>query len=383
MNSSIPNFTASSKPLTGGRVFNDDLLTNPGDLEYAKSQFPEAFHLLDHPELRNTFATYEKEANKARAWVRWLGFLAVAFGTIALLSAATEPLWHHWKCEEVLTIVFEFCGLGAASIAGGSLWLGPWRKRWLESRFMTERLRQWHFQLLVRKGGEIEALLGQPSSKALETFKAERKKWFDDFLHDFVGKLDSRMDSLANDPDFSSDWLLQPAASFSNNSQALNHVFEVYRRLRFDHQYDYATHKLSESTDRPLWQFLKWPLLRQESAIRGWGSFCFIAALLCSIGVIVNRYFEIKPGLAPYLGGATLALAIVGIALRTIQDGLGITKDIERYRDYRGKVRRSRLCFEETTDQHKKLRLMEEMELAVVDELRGFLRTHRNAAFAL
>src|ERR1700722_9557918 len=248
MNSSIPNFTASSKPLTVGRVFNDDLLTNPGDLEYAQVQFPEAFHLLDHPELRNTFAMYEKSANKARVWVRWLGFLAVAFGTIALLSGATEPLWHNLKCEEVLTIVFEFCGLGAALITGCSLWLGPWRKRWLESRFMTERLRQWQFQLLIRKGREIEALLNQPTPEALEAFKAERKKWFDDFLHDFTGKLDSRMDSLVDDPDFSNDWLLKPATNFSKNSQALNHVFEVYRRLRFNHQYDYATHKLSEYT---------------------------------------------------------------------------------------------------------------------------------------
>jgi hypothetical protein len=383
MNSSIPNFAAPPKPLSEGRVFNDDLLTNPGDLKYAESQFPETFQLLDHPELRHTFATYEQTANRARAWVRWLGLLAVASGTIALLSAATEPLWHYLEYEKVLTIIFELCGLLAAIVAGGSLWLGPWRKRWLESRFMTERLRQWHFQLLIRKGSEIEALLGQPTPKSLETFKAQRKKWFDDFLHDFVGKLDSRMDSLANDPDFSSDWLHQPPTHFSNNCHTLAHVFEVYRRLRFDHQYDYATHKLSESTDRPLWQFLKWPLLRQESAIRGWVSFCFIAALLCSVGVIVNRYFEINPSIAPYLGGTTLAIAIVGVALRTIQEGLGITKDIERYRDYRGKVRRSLLYFDETTDQHKKLRLMEEMELAAVDELRGFLRTHRNAAFVL
>src|ERR1017187_9454082 len=112
MNISIPNFNTPSMPLAGGRVFNDDLLTNPGDLEYAKDQFPEVFHLLDHPELRSTFAKYEQMANKARTWVRWLGLLAVAFGTIALLSAAIEPLWHQLKCEKLLTIIFEFCGLG-------------------------------------------------------------------------------------------------------------------------------------------------------------------------------------------------------------------------------------------------------------------------------
>ena len=384
MNISIPNFNTPSMPLAGGRVFNDDLLTNPGDLEYAKDQFPEVFHLLDHPELRSTFAKYEQMANKARTWVRWLGLLAVAFGTIALLSAAIEPLWHQLKCEKLLTIIFEFCGLGATAVTGGSLLLGPWRNRWMESRFMTERLRQWQFQLLVRKGGEIEALLGNPNAKALEAFKVQRKKWFDDFLHDFEGKIDSRMDSLAKDPDFSNDWLLQPATDFSNHSPALTHVFEVYRRLRFMHQYDYATHKLSESTDRSFLKFLKWPMLRQESAIQGVVSFCFISTLLCSVIVIFNSYFEfIKPSVAPFVGCAVLVLAIIGIAFHTIQDGLGISKDIERYRDYRGKVRRLLSLFEASTDQQKKLRLMEEMEIAIVDELKGFLRTHRNAAFSL
>lgn len=372
-----------TEPITQSRVFNDDLLMNSEDLEYAKGQFPEAFHLLDHPKLRSTFEKYERIANKARSRVRFLGLLAITSGTLALISAATEPLWHQLKCAGVLSIIFELCGLLAAFVAGGSLWLGPWKKRWLESRFMTERIRQWHFQLLVRKGGEIEALLGPPTSKALETFKAQRRKWFDDFLHDYEGKLDSRMDSLANDPDFSSDWLHQPPTGFSNNSHALGHVFEIYRRLRFNHQYDYATHKLSESTDSPFWQFLKWPLLRQESAIRGGVSFCFITALLFSFSVIVNRSFEIDPSIEPYLGSMTLVIAIVGVALRTIQEGLGITKEIERYRDYRGKVRRLLLYFETTTDQHAKLQLMEEMEIAIVDELRGFLRTHRDAAFTL
>jgi hypothetical protein len=76
-------------------------------------------------------------------------------------------------------------------------------------------------------------------------------------------------------------------------------------------------------------------------------------------------------------------MAVLGIAFRTVQEGLAISKDIERYRDYRGKVRRLFLCFEETQDRSKKLRLMEELELSAVDELRGFLRAHRESGFAL
>jgi hypothetical protein len=326
---------------------------------------------------------HEQAAIRARAWVRWLGFQAVFFGTIALLSAATESLWHPLKCEAALAFLFEFCGLFAAAISVGGLWLGPWRKRWLENRFMAERLRQWHFQLLIRKGNEIEILLSHSTPQAQETFRSQRKIWLDEFLHDHMGKVGSRMDALVNDPDFSCDWLLSAATGFPRDSKILDRVFAAYRRLRLDHQYDHATHMLAESTGRPFWQFLRWPLLLQESAFRGGESFCFIAALLCSVGIIVDRSFQIVPGAISGLVTAALVFAILGIALRTIRDGLGIIRDIERYRDYRGKVRRTLLAFEETDDQHKKLCLMEEFELVVTDELRGFLRTHRDAAFVL
>jgi hypothetical protein len=373
----------SNELKTQSRVFNDDLLMNSGDLQYVQSQFPDAFHLLDHKTLRDTFVRYEKVANQAGARVRRLGLFAIISGTFGLLSAATEPLWHSLACEKVLTIVFEFCGFGAAVIAGGGLLLGPWRKQWLEARFMTERLRQWHFQLLVRKSSEVEASLNKANANAQADFRKKREQWFSDFLHDFEGKLYSRMLALVDDANYSGDWLHNPATIFNHNSPVLPTIFDAYKRLRFSHQYDYATHKLSDAKDNPFWQFLKWPPLRQESAIRGVVSFCFVTALLCSIGVILNREFDIKPAAAPYLDSLTLAIAIVGVALRTLQDGLGITKDLERYRDYRGKVNRLQIYFDQSTDPEKKVRLMEEMELTAVDEMKGFLRTHREGAFLL
>jgi hypothetical protein len=281
-----------------------------------------------------------------------------------------------------LRVIFEICGLIAAIIASGSLWLGPWRKRWLEGRFMTERLRQWHFQLLVCKGSEIDSFLNQHTPISLEAFRSSRKIWFDDFLHEYAGKLDSRMDSLTSDPDFASDWLHSRTA-YTPNSSALKMISAPYLRLRINHQYDYATHKLSETTDHPFWQFLKWPLLRQDSAIRSAVSFCFVVALLSSVGIIFNRYFDVKPNLDLYLDIAAMVTAILGVAFRTVQEGLGITRDIERYRDYRGKVRRLLLFFENTEDLQQRLQLMQEMELMVVDELRSFLRTHRGANFVL
>jgi len=40
------------KNMRSERSFNDDLLRNPGDLEYARNQFPGLFCVLDHPDLR-------------------------------------------------------------------------------------------------------------------------------------------------------------------------------------------------------------------------------------------------------------------------------------------------------------------------------------------
>ena len=300
------NQTGSSADANLGmseRVFNDDFLINPGDFQHGQHQFPEVFDILDHPELREEFRKYDRIANKAKVHVRWIGIFAVVSASVALLSAATEALWQEIPCAASFRVVFEFSGLIAAIIASGSLWLGPWQKRWLQSRFMTERLRQWHFQLLVCKGSEIETFLNQYSPDSKEAFRKQRKIWFDDFLHEYSGKLDSRMDSLASDPDFASDWLHR-STNYTHNSSGLAKIMEPYRSLRLDHQYDYATHKLSEATDRPFWQFLEWPLLRQDSVIRAAVSFCFVVAILCSIGIIVNRYFgQTCSGLISRYGG--------------------------------------------------------------------------------
>src|SRR5713101_5683060 len=79
--------------LTHEHVFNDDLLMNDQDLEYARSQFPEIIHILDYPRLRAKFAEYERDANVARDWVRRLGFTAVVSALLSLIAVATQPVW--------------------------------------------------------------------------------------------------------------------------------------------------------------------------------------------------------------------------------------------------------------------------------------------------
>ena len=369
------------------RVFNNDLLINDDsargktDLQKAKEQFPEIVHVLDCPALREKFAVYEKEANKARQRVRALGFAAVLSVTVALIAVATKPIWPHTSWTRWLALIIEVGGLFATIVAVSGLWIGDWKCRWLESRLMTERLRQWHFQLLLRRGHEIESSCKNPGAAA--EFEKARAQWLNDFLNAYEGKLDSKLEQMASEPTNVETWLHNPPSHYSGNSPVLRHVFAAYERLRFDQQRDYVIYQLKKSTNKPFWEFLQLPVALQLTALSGASSFCFICALVCSAILVYGHAFGVPEKMETYVSTGAIVIALIGAALRAVQEGLALDKEIERYNDYRGRT--SQLCdrFAHTTDAKERLHLMEELELASVDEMKGFLRTHHNARFVL
>ena len=372
-----------------GHVFNDDLLMNDGDFAFAKSRFPNIFHLLNYPRLRDKFSEYEKEANEARDWVRRLGFGAVVSATLALLALATEQAWQHTLWARWLALVLELGGLFAALISGGGFLLGPWKRRWLEARLMTERLRQWHFQLLVHRAKEVEASCGGPD--AVKHFEEERDHWLDTFLKAYEGKLESHLELLTEEPGAAGAWLHDQSGSYTHKPVYCE-VFNAARELRFELQYNYAVYKLRRSSAKPFWQFLKWPAVKQMDVLSGAASFCFVCALICS-GILIYAYavdvlkngssVGISQNAQEYIRIGAVAIALVGAALRTVQEGLAPDKEIERYKDYRGRTSQLRDRFTRSSDIKERLHLMEELELASVEEMKGFLRTHHHASFIL
>jgi len=362
-------------------IFNNDLLMNDRDLAHASSEFTKIIHVLDNPRLRKKFTEYEEEANAAREWVRGLGFAALLSTALALLAVATKPVWPHEPWAKWVALVIELGGMLAAVIAASGLWLGPWKRRWLESRLMTERLRQWQFQLFVRRGQEIEASCKNPNE--VPNFVKGRDRWLEDFLIGHEGHLETQIEKLTSEAGHSETWLHVMGNGYGNASVALEHVFHAYKRLRFDPQRDYALYKLRKSRDVPFWQFLKWPARLQLAALSNAATVCFAAALTCS-GVLVYGYtFGIPANIELYVRTGAIAVAVIGATLRTLQEGLAPDKEIERYKDYRGRTAQLADRFEHTTDPNDRLHLMGELEIAAVDEMRGFLRTHQNSKFLL
>jgi hypothetical protein len=119
------------------------------------------------------------------------------------------------------------------------------------------------------------------------------------------------------------------------------------------------------------------------TVLSGLASACFISALICAAVLVYGHAFGLPENVELYVRTGAVAVALIGAALRTIEGGLAPDKEIERYSDYRARTSQLRDRFKQTKDAKERLHLMEEMELAAVDEIKGFLRTHHHASFLL
>jgi hypothetical protein len=380
-----------SQELPREQVFNDDLLMNEKDLAFAYEQFPSIAHVLDFPQLRDTFKRYERAANRARRTLRLLGFASVLFATVALLSLSTRPLWPgRDSVGDKIAFVLELGGALATVVAAGGMASGKSQRVWLECRLMTERLRQWHFQFIVRRAHLIAASC-EGGTLSKERFQTDRIKLFNSFLASYEGKLPAKLTEIARDPTGSDDWLHQQPADYPAGA-VFHEICRAYKFLRFDHQCGYADYKLRDVHGEPIWRFLNWPAKCQLKLLSGVASACLAGALLASAVMIADHTIEVVTGRhdAVEINNwdervriFAVAIAIVGAALHTLRDGLAPYREIERYNDYAARTAHLRNRFILASDGRERGQCMEQMEMESVYEMRSFIRTHQEATFLL
>jgi hypothetical protein len=362
---------------TAGRHrFNTDLLLNPGDLETARRAFPRTFHVLDHAALRTAFLRYDCPANAAQRRGRIAGLLAIAFGMIALFTAAASPS-ARWQ-----GIVAALCGLISIAIGlGGVLYAGA-KRRWLLNRVVTERLRQYHFQAFVCRWRAIAAsLIGGEAARA---YAEEREIGLHRLMAPYPGQLDSELTDFLEDETDAKCWLHQQQTLPTADEALpdLDELFVAYRDLRIRHQLDYANYKL-RSEQNPL----SWSPRLQEVIFS-------YAALICILVIFVIHL--LIAGLLSWVGHAeqlrllgldihvwVIWIAILVLGLRALQEGLQPEREIERYRHYRAGVRAVRDRFDKAQSTAEKLQIMQEMERLSFDEFRNFLRSSNEARFII
>lgn len=316
--------------------FNDDLLIGKDDQAYARASYAEIYHVLDHAELRKEFLRYDDMARSSKRWVHGVGLVATLLAVTALLASAVTPLlrqfpgvpswvWTALVCAEV-------GGILGLLVAAGGLWIGGKKKDWLECRMMAEVLRLWHFQSLICCGTEIESSCDATNPGAREAFAAYRKTAFKKFLQGWEGVLDSRFTEIVETPGGGQELLQERVTPYSAGSPVLLKVFEAYDAMRFGHQSNYAHHKLQRSTARTF-AILKWPAAVLQERMQRLASTFLLVSLACSAVIVAGHLLHLP--FASHAGwpAAIVALLILTVATRAVQDGLAAPAELQRYSD--------------------------------------------------
>jgi len=370
--------------------YNDDLLLREENREQAKEEFQSIYHVLDDPYLRSKFQNVNEQANLAKKHSRNLGLLSVLFGLASLMGASSEAIWENYKWAETLAIISGCFGIFAAGIGFFGVMIGDRKTKWLHMRLYTERLRQWYFQTMIWRISEIAQSLGTDNPDAHNEYRQLRQKWLSGFINEQLnGKIDSMLASIldANNP--SEPWVhdrheqqYPKLPQDFEGSEGCAELFAAYRKLRFLEQLGYANYMLRETG----YSLLSFPLCKQQKLI----SFIWLMAFTGLVGlhalILSEHLFKYLPPLDTpqaqlIVHVSIIWLALVAIALRTLEEGLTIPHEIERYQEYRANVRNLLSQFDSAKNAKEKILVMFEMEVVVFEEMRSFLRTNHNATF--
>jgi membrane protease YdiL (CAAX protease family) len=362
--------------------FNDDLLLTEDDRKLAAERFPELFHILDFPELREMFLRYDIPANSAKKHRRRAGFVAILLGVLALLGASVAPLF---EAHQLLwpKIFGGFSALlGVVSVLIGSIGTlnGESKERWVRNRLMTERLRQFHFQALICRLPEVLASMVDVVGR--KSFLDARKSWFAEFRLAYEGHLPARLKAVMDD-DAEDDFLLhhdfrtwQPPPVPNAH---LGRVFAAYRLLRLEHQLQYANFKLR--TDERLFSSSS---VRQLEVLRDMSLAFIFIVFVAHVAVALS----LAPGWSGFATNIYIHLGIIWVvigilALRTLEEGLQPAREVERYARYRSSLMSLMARFDKATDPEEKIRIMQATERTSYQEMRGFLTTNWEARYVL
>jgi hypothetical protein len=366
--------------------FNGDMLASTEDQQLAREEYPEIFHVLDHPALRGEFLRYDSVANTAKVLVHRVGLAAVVLAAVALFGSALTPVFrlNPDTPERVFDALWwaEVGGIVGVLIAAGGVFMAKLKKKWLKARMMSEVLRLWHFQSFICRGKQIESSCDRSNAKQPAEYQHSRDKEFRAFLHEWSRALDSQLTRIVEHPQAGYELLHEEPTRYAVDSPVLEKVFKAYRSMRFRHQDNYATHKLDKQTDKLL-RILKWPAALLQERMQGLASFCLLSSLVCSLIIVIGHLFHVEFANSIWLPAAIIVFLIVNVAARAVQDGLAAPEELQRYNEYAGKIRYLRERFDASRDPAEKLELMAELERAALEELKGFLRAHSEARFVL
>jgi hypothetical protein len=383
------------------RVFNSDLLTNEADRRAVHEFCPALDRFLVHNELIDYFKKFNSRANSAKRKSRTSGKTAIALGAIAIALAALEIALATRFAFLSLAVAASaaICGLLSVGIGAFGVLFGTRKHEWLLNRFMGERIRQFHFQMLIAKAPRIAAsvVVAQRedpdetrAQAALEKqYELDRAKMFKSFQSEFERNLAAKFASTVSSYDEGNCWLFGPEdkSVIAGTQMELDPFFTVYRHLRIEYQLRYTNFKLQNDH-----KFISGLPLRQAEILESISKVAIAAYVLVYIGVLSVvllgvatpwQMDETANVAADIFSIAIFAIAVIASAAFAFQLGLQPEREIEHYLQYRSILQAILERFNAAKSPAEKMCVMEQMERAAFDEMRNFLQSYNrsNCAF--
>jgi hypothetical protein len=253
------------------------------------------------------------------------------------------------------------------------------KKEWLYRRLMTERLRQFHFQIFPCRLALIAESFTGPQGK--QTYFTERRKWLAAFELRFRNRVSSEFAGLLQSEEFSGVWLHPTPTLPSENILASlpEEFFVAYRELRIRHQLQFAATKLKASEGL----LFGWDLRTQQQVLSHGGLIATLALTLTEFLVLVALVFHVNTFPDALAHIFAVWCAIVALALRTLDEGLRPRQELERYQRYRVAAEDILARYDADDGRASKIDIMVEMERLSFQEMCDFLRSNDDARFVM
>jgi hypothetical protein len=365
---------------------NDDLVLTERHAAFLKSQFPSAFPALCWPELQKSFGALNEDALKLKQKSQKTGRVILAAGIASLLVAALCPVLLHWITYQSSSSIISKAGavlsatLAAISVLMGLFhaYIGKTKMRWLQTRFVCERLRHFYFQAILSNLPTVISAL--ESEATMNGWLATRNKLLERFQHEYADSPLTHFENFLSDQADAQVWIFEEwKASFESalySESASGKTFaNLLLRQRLGIQISYSETRLKTGINSPGTQYTFF----KNASI----SLTLIILILTLTKGIATLIGVSSDSLSQIIVGAALAIGSAGlVALVTSNDGFQLGAEAERLDWYLAALRSVKSQGTQNTIADMANLLWRTEELAYA-ETRKFMTAQKSSKFIM
>lgn len=327
------------------------------------------------PELVQRFQQVDVEAKQTKDSSRRIGYMAIGGVFFAMLIASSRTLWPLSPDQaEILGLVSAFLGITGTLLG---LWnLAPFshRRRWLLKRMQAESLRNFHFAHIAECAGEIITASGDAEKVA--AYEMRRTNAYERLCERLFGQGNKPFIRLVKLNESVLEGIIEKGDfDLPEKSQAANDLFVTWRKMRLEWQLDYCNAKLSNGAPgghaTPRRTEVMFSLLAWVSVV---------AVLILHVFHFTSDFIHFPQNMSDF---AIVAIALFALATRAVESGLATEGEVERYEQYRARLKVTVRRFDRAETIPAKIDILQSSEEVSLEEMIAFLKTQSRSQFLL